>query len=156
MSEASSCTAVHMQQTSVSSTIYTTHPPNLVVYLSCKNVPPLPLPVNATAVLRQYCCLFFQPLHHPSIHLRAPTGDSRCLLVTPQYFYVNKAVGSDEVRNQTPHYRLYTIYCIYTLIVAPDDTSGPYQKHYDIHHLSCTYIRSQTSLSEVSCQELTC
>lgn len=42
----------------------------LPTYLNSKNLPSLPLPVNATAALRQYRRTFIQPHHHHhhSIH----------------------------------------------------------------------------------------
>ncbi len=46
--------------------IYQLHPINFVDHLNCKKRPPLPLPVIATAALRQYHCMFFRPHRHPT------------------------------------------------------------------------------------------
>lgn len=44
----------------LSTIIYQKHPVNLAVYLNCKNLPILPLPVSATTALHQHCSMFFQ------------------------------------------------------------------------------------------------
>ena len=47
---------------SLATTLYCTHPPNVVVYLSCKDYPSLPWLISASAALRQCRCLSIQPL----------------------------------------------------------------------------------------------
>ncbi len=59
--------------------------------------------VFATAALRQYHCMFFQPHHYPSIHLQAPTVGSVCFAHHSSITPVCVNLGSDEVRARTPN-----------------------------------------------------
>ena len=76
-----------MWHTSLSTIIYNT------LILSREKVPSLPL---FALLLRQCCCELLQPLHHPSIHLWAPSGVINICSSLPAYL-CNHIWGSDEV-----------------------------------------------------------
>lgn len=75
------CTAIHMI-CPLSTIIYQKRPVNVAVYLNCKNLPILPLPVNATTALHQHCSMFFQCCSC-DCYLIFRLHWSRCLALSP-------------------------------------------------------------------------